>query len=441
MGCGASTGATSVQNQTIVNTDPMQRMIDRERNSNVSQYALKVLEKYKGNKPSNRRGHMMAVDEIERKLYVFGGKHEKSTGSSREEINKRAIYCYSNKKWDEITEAEMSGDMPPLISDGTFTLIKRIKDPAAYAAYYAKKRKQQSKKRRDRERGGIGDGVVVGGNLEVGFLDETNTEYLSDESEDDPEYYNTRIVLVGGIKDNGKSSGDIYIYYPDKHTWQVINLVSGDWVDHSLSGHSAVVYRQSIYIFGGMLDKQDLSRRVFTLNVATNGVKVRRHNVPSFTITKRKNHAAAVHGHHMYIVGGETRKGPVFDCWRYDLRRNEWDTVLLPSQTIPPLVRPQLVCSGDSLFLYGGVVFARLKIGDSDSTWVTVQVNDEDIPCWTSPAMVKIRHKIYCVATHPSGSRVVFGHIHIYDSIKALKDKSEKQAQQQSSSTSAQPTE
>eukprot|EP00817_Percolomonadidae_sp_ATCC50343_P007364 CAMPEP_0117429188 /NCGR_PEP_ID=MMETSP0758-20121206/8760_1 /TAXON_ID=63605 /ORGANISM="Percolomonas cosmopolitus, Strain AE-1 (ATCC 50343)" /LENGTH=136 /DNA_ID=CAMNT_0005216023 /DNA_START=19 /DNA_END=426 /DNA_ORIENTATION=+ len=133
MGCGASTGNV----EPLVNEDPMAIAKHEERESNLENFKLEDIENYKGTKPSNRKGQMVCVDEVEEKIYVFGGKtiENGENSSSREDLNKRAMYVYHKKKWYEIGESEMSGDIPPMLYDGTLSLVKAFSSEKAYKDY------------------------------------------------------------------------------------------------------------------------------------------------------------------------------------------------------------------------------------------------------------------------------------------------------------------
>ncbi|CAF0881963.1 unnamed protein product [Didymodactylos carnosus] len=123
-------------------------------------------------------------------------------------------------------------------------------------------------------------------------------------------------------------------------------------VPNSRSGHSCVIYNDAMHIFGGLgeyrsneLFKFDFVSLTWTELKPTNEL-----TVPS----KRCKHSAVVYQNFMYIFGGWDSSGKLNDMYRYNFQTNEWETVQCSN---PPTARSahSVVIYNNFMYLFGGI--------------------------------------------------------------------------------------
>jgi N-acetylneuraminic acid mutarotase len=118
------------------------------------------------------------------------------------------------------------------------------------------------------------------------------------------------------------------------------------------SGHSAVIYNHAMYIFGGLGEYRynDLFRFDFSSCTWTEIKPVDESTIPS----KRCKHSACVYQNMMYIFGGWDSSGKLNDMHRYVFERNTWE--LVPC-TNPPAARSahSVAIYQSSMYLFGGI--------------------------------------------------------------------------------------
>lgn len=121
------------------------------------------------------------------------------------------------------------------------------------------------------------------------------------------------------------------------------------------SGHSAVIYNGSMYVFGGLGAHRynDLFKFDFDTKTWTEIKPKDESKLPS----KRYKHSACIYENMMYIFGGWDSSGKLNDMYRYIFDRNEWEIVHCDS---PP--RPR---SAHSVAVYQKMMYLFGGIGDN----------------------------------------------------------------------------
>lgn len=117
-----------------------------------------------------------------------------------------------------------------------------------------------------------------------------------------------------------------------KNTSDVELVVQGNQGPINMVGHSAISYQNSMIVFGGSLSIYNCATYNFETGVWTNCTKGSSQPQP------RTFHACASHGSDMYIFGGKTSTGAIYDMWRLDLTQLTWHSIAL--QGAPDLVYP-----------------------------------------------------------------------------------------------------
>ncbi|XP_026807019.1 uncharacterized protein LOC113549757 [Rhopalosiphum maidis] len=70
----------------------------------------------------------------------------------------------------------------------------------------------------------------------------------------------------------------------------------------------------------------------------------------------RSKHSAAVHGNHIYVVGGRNGNWPLKDIWRYALSNNTWEQLHPTGDTLQNLQEHTAVVYQDKVYVFGGEV-------------------------------------------------------------------------------------
>jgi serine/threonine protein kinase len=183
----------------------------------------------------------------------------------------------------------------------------------------------------------------------------------------------------------------------------------GNWINVSecpfiqgLSGHSVVVHKGILYIFGGCDHKGSFTNSLFMYNLKTKewqvqdnssvhslttgsgGIVHSNPNIPS----PRNFHVAVVYKGDMYIHGGKSN-GYHADLYKYNFAKKRW-TVIPPSlQTKPPLARfgHKGVVYQNCMYIFGGydqhgfICDAIYQYNFENNTWTKVKYSvDSSVP-------------------------------------------------------------
>lgn len=134
-----------------------------------------------------------------------------------------------------------------------------------------------------------------------------------------------KLLMVGGVSRSINS--DINAFSPAYKKWEKVNTIGAE--SEPRFGHSAVEYKQKLFIFGGGTD----FNQVHKLRECLNGVKIFIPETKEFNnlkcygsyIATRKQHCFALVGKHMFIQGGLNQKNNLLnDAAILNLEKNEW---------------------------------------------------------------------------------------------------------------------
>lgn len=171
--------------------------------------------------------------------------------------------------------------------------------------------------------------------------------------------YNEQLYLFGG---QVSASND------DESFWR-LDLVNNEW--HSLKlrsskygaylgpsnrrGHSAVIYGDSMYIFGGFEDFRGSSSQLWEYDLMNQRWELR--NLSSLSAIQpepRHSHSAIVHDCNMYIYGGLSNLKPLGDLWRWSWRDKRWFKEKTRGRSPGQLHGHSAIQAFGSMFVFGG---------------------------------------------------------------------------------------
>jgi len=144
--------------------------------------------------------------------------------------------------------------------------------------------------------------------------------------------YNHKVYVFGGKNSNGYLN-DLMVFDCQKRIWDVVAIrpagkKPNDSKINTLSGrafHTAVVYRDCMYVFGGS-DDDTIFNELIKINLQTGHWKqlssIENYDGPS----ARDQHSAALYEDTMYIFGGIS-EDVLCDLWQYHIPTNKWTQV------------------------------------------------------------------------------------------------------------------
>ena len=139
--------------------------------------------------------------------------------------------------------------------------------------------------------------------------------------------------------------------------------------------HSSAVYSDSMYIFGGERSSYfygDLWQYEFATDTWS-FIPVKN----ASSLLGRYDHSAVVYGDAMYIYGGRS-PSPLGDFWKYDFKLQTWNAMPTSSGMAPRFGHVAVV-EGDEMFVHGGYVHDQSQLTTElwsfdfkSSTWTLV---------------------------------------------------------------------
>ncbi|XP_017772416.1 PREDICTED: uncharacterized protein LOC108559595 [Nicrophorus vespilloides] len=191
------------------------------------------------------------------------------------------------------------------------------------------------------------------------------------------------VYLLGGRNGN----------LPMKDFWKY-NLVTGKWQQLKPSGeklpclqeHSTVAYKESIYVFGGEVSfSAGTETPLWVYDIKNNSWKKVRARKGVATPKGRRGHSALVHKGSMLIYGGyQDLRGSCSELWAFHFETESWHLVSSgptkgTSDTNPPARhKHSAVIHDDAMWIYGGMTDLQersdlWKWDTVSGTWSTIK--------------------------------------------------------------------
>lgn len=199
--------------------------------------------------------------------------------------------------------------------------------------------------------------------------------------------YEKYIYIFGGY-DGVNRVNDLYRFDTENNIWEEIISLGGNKPSPRHS-HSAIIYKDHMYIFAGYdgLYKNDFHK--FNLKTLSwNSVK---DNNPSAENWPKPRYRTScnIYKNKMYIFGGHDGVKQLNDFYFYDFKNEIWCQIICNANSNIPTPRDShaSVIYRDSLFIFGGSINSNnLNFSDfyqyklDEEKWQVVHLNDEKFP-------------------------------------------------------------
>jgi hypothetical protein len=173
--------------------------------------------------------------------------------------------------------------------------------------------------------------------------------------------FDNRFVIFGGEWAGSENLNDLWSFDPTTLRWSPLGNQDSTWPPPT-SRHSAVVWEDSMFVFGGCVAPADdgcgVNNNLWIFNFTSsewNRLVSNGTNDPNWP-AGRQSHVGVLAGEKMVVYGGLDEYGNVLsDGWEYDFSNMTWKVV--PPQSIPAegrYAQASVVVGGDSILLFGG---------------------------------------------------------------------------------------
>ena len=185
-----------------------------------------------------------------------------------------------------------------------------------------------------------------------------------------------RCIYIYGGYDGSSRVNDFYEYNVDTNTWREMVPSSISTTPSARHSHAAVVYQDSMYIFGGYdgLYRNDFHRynyRTNTWNIMTDSL-----GANEFWPKPRYRTTSTVLGDNMFIFGGHDGSRQLNDFYAWSFKNETWTEVQFFGSPPSPRDSHVAVAYKNSLFIFGGSTgnarsdFYEYKL--DEQRWVSV---------------------------------------------------------------------
>jgi len=172
---------------------------------------------------------------------------------------------------------------------------------------------------------------------------------------------NGYIYIHGGRFGNLPLDDDVWRFDPSQNSW--LQLKTHGFKPPNLQEHTIVEYNDRLYLFGGQVSASNTENSFWQLDLASNewrslSLKSSKFGA-HFGPTNRRGHSAIIYANSMYIFGGfEDFRGSSAQLWEYDLIQQRWELKNLSSTSAcHPEARHShsAIVYNDSMYVYGGL--------------------------------------------------------------------------------------
>ncbi|XP_066593440.1 uncharacterized protein [Prorops nasuta] len=164
-------------------------------------------------------------------------------------------------------------------------------------------------------------------------------------------YKDCLYVFGGELGFSAGTETPLWVYNVKTNSWRKVRAQRGCAVPRGRRGHTALVHRGQMLIYGGYQDLRGSSPELWAFHFETESW----HLLSSSESgpAARHKHSAVLHGDAMYIYGGMTDLQERSDCWRWDVHTASW--CLLKSKPGPGPLHGHAACRLPScMLIFGG---------------------------------------------------------------------------------------
>lgn len=149
------------------------------------------------------------------------------------------------------------------------------------------------------------------------------------------------------------------------HSTHVNLILQGDGLHPtSRDEHTAVVYKNSMVVFGGF-EQGVRTNKTIIFDFITKSWSEPEYSSKTRAPVPRAGHSAVVHRDAMYVFGGKDDENEKLkDLWRLDLTDFSWTKLSYPEQAVPPRSGHSCCVYGDHLIIFGGIQEITKELDD-----------------------------------------------------------------------------
>lgn len=165
-----------------------------------------------------------------------------------------------------------------------------------------------------------------------------------------------KMLIYGGSGLGPKNARHWQCFYQlDLLEWEWSKLEPENIPPSARDSHTAVLFEESVYIYGGSGGISKQSDEFYRFELATNRWK--RITAEGNRPPGREGHTACiVHDKYMVVYGGwESNQDVLTDTYVYDFENNKWSLVIKKSGPVPKPRESQAACAiGEFIYIFGG---------------------------------------------------------------------------------------
>ncbi|XP_050448440.1 uncharacterized protein LOC126849978 isoform X1 [Cataglyphis hispanica] len=164
-------------------------------------------------------------------------------------------------------------------------------------------------------------------------------------------YKDCLYVFGGELGFSAGTETPLWVYNVKTNAWRKVRAQRGCAVPRGRRGHTALVHRGQMLIYGGYQDLRGSSSELWAFHFETESW----HLLSSSESgpAARHKHSAVLHGDAMYIYGGMTDLQERNDCWRWDVNSASWS--MLKNKPGPGPLHGHAACRLPScMLIFGG---------------------------------------------------------------------------------------
>lgn len=171
--------------------------------------------------------------------------------------------------------------------------------------------------------------------------------------------YNYQLYLFGGQVSASNNDNSFWRLDLSNNEWQSLSMKSNKFGAHlgptNRRGHSAILYASSMYIYGGFEDFRGSSGQLWEFNLITQRWELKNLSSTSACHPEpRHSHSAIVYNDNMYIYGGLSNLKPLSDLWRWNWRDKRWYKERTRGASPGQLHGHTAIQAFGSMFVFGG---------------------------------------------------------------------------------------